>query len=539
MSSPQSRHLIQELRNPAIYPHPVDTVEVVQTHISWVIIAGDFVYKIKKAVDFGFLDFSTLRKRQYYCRQEVTLNRRLCPDLYLGVVSIRDDNGSLRIGGKNGRVVECAVQMHRLPRERMLDHLLMDDKVTGEMVDAIADKLAAFHDAADTSSKIARFGSERVIKQNWDENFEQTRDFVYDTITVYQFEYLRAWVSASITRNRQLFKRRVHDGHIRDGHGDLRASAICVKNGICIFDCIEFNHRFRYADVAADVAFLAMDFQAKGHQGLAERFVQRYVELSEDTELLDVLPFYASYRAYVRGKVESFRAVDPEVDTNEQNQARRIARDRFVLAADFAAARQPPLLLITCGLSGSGKSAVAGPLSERRNMTVIASDVVRKELAGLNLTERQRGDFQAGIYTLAFTRRTYHTMLLRARELLLAGKSVVLDATFSDRGWRLRAGELASETGAIFLCLECRARDEEIHRRLKVRETDETVTSDATWEIYLAQRKTFDPVSELNDWQHVLLDTDKALADAVAAADEALDERLRPNRNDDSVDISQ
>lgn len=528
MSGTSSR-VIDALGSAATYPHPVSTVEVVQTHISWVFLAGDIVYKVKKPLDLGFLDFTTLRKRRYYCHQEVELNSRLCPDLYLGVVPIRDVDGTIVTGGKSGRIVEYAVQMHRLPQDRILENLLVAGQATDAMIDTIAETLAEFHAGSETGPEIDRFGSPSAIRRNWDENFEQTREGVGDTITPFQFDYLWHWVQASLRRHDALFRQRIDGGRVRDGHGDLRTSAVCFDDGLCIFDCIEFNRRLRYADVASDVAFLAMDLEANDRPDLAERFIDRYVEASGDDQLREIVDFYICYRAYVRGKVESMRALDPNVLPSDRQEARRIAIDRFDQAVRTANRQQPPLLLITCGLSGSGKSAIANRLASAEGISVVASDVVRKELAGLPATGRARSPYQSGIYTPAFTRKTYRELMTRGREALDTGRSVILDATFSSREWRDRAAELARKAGALFICLECRADDTVIQQRLGRREQDHSVVSDANWETFLAQRQAFDAVDELSDWQHLVLDTGQATLDeTVTRARQALDERLSP-----------
>jgi uncharacterized protein len=522
------RDIIATLMSPEVYLHPVHEVRVIQTHISWVLLAGDFAYKIKKSVDFGFLDFSTLRKRRYYCDQEVKLNRRLCDDLYLGVEPIREYAGTVEVGGRRGRIVEYAVKMKRLPEDCLLENLLAADRVTPGMIESIAVKLSHFHQTAETGPEIARFGSARAICRNWDENFEQTRDYIGSTISPFQFEYLRAWVDASMRRNRELFKRRVAGGRIRDGHGDLRASAICIQDRLCIFDCIEFNRRFRYADVAADVAFLAMDLTAKGRPDLSRTFIDAYVQHSGDRELLDVIDFYICYRAYVRGKVEGFRTSEANISPAEYAESQSIARERFDLAVEAAARSQPPVLLITCGLSGSGKSTVAGGVGDEFGMDIIASDVVRKELAGRTVTDRQPVEFEAGIYAPEHTRRTYMAMMSRARSRLEDGHSAILDATFSRREWRASALDVARDAGALFLCLECRSNEAETRRRLDARDQESGAVSEATWATYLSQRRTFEPVDELSDWQHVVLDTGAELDETIRAAARSLDARLRP-----------
>jgi aminoglycoside phosphotransferase family enzyme/predicted kinase len=521
---------IAALLRPEAYAHPVDEIELIQTHISWVLLAGAYVYKVKKPLDLGFLDFTTLARRRSACRQEVMLNRRLCHDTYLGVVALRELDGAYRFDGP-GRIMDYAVTMRRLPQEHMLDQILTAGTATPEMLDAVAEKIAAFHRRSTTSATIARFGSIATIRRNWDENFEQTAPFVGDTIRDAQYAFLRAYVRAILRRKREDFEQRRREGRVRDCHGDLRASAVCFVTDadICIYDCIEFNRRFRYSDVASEVAFLAMDLESLGHPELSWRFVDRYCRVAGDPGLFEVLDFYRCYRAYVRGKVDSFRAVEPEVDPGERERARLAARRRFALAVSFAARDRPPVLLIMCGLSGSGKSVVAGELAADLGLTRISSDDVRKVRAGLRPTERRRESFQAGLYAPSVTDATYREMLRRAGEQLRAGASVVLDATFSHQRWRRLARNLADDAGALFLCVECRADETEIRRRLLVREQDDTAVSDATWDIYLAQRAAFEPVVELSDWEHIVLHTTGSLSRILAGARAKVAERLLPS----------
>jgi uncharacterized protein len=520
--------MAEVLVDPGVYDHPADDVVVLQTHISWVALVGDVVYKVKKPVDFGFLDFSTVRKRRHYCHQEVELNSRLCPEIYHGVVPIRQDGDTIKVNGKRGRIIDYAVVMQRLPQERMLDHLLASGDVDPEIIDDIARKLAAFHATSDTGPDISRFGSPRQIRQNWDENFEQTTSFIGATISAEQHSYLQEWLAASMQRLRKIFKQRQETGRVRDGHGDLRASAICAVDPICIFDCIEFNKRFRYADVAADVAFLAMDLTAKGRDDLSRRFVDRYVAESGDQGLLEVIDFYICYRAFVRGKVEGFLTADESASQADREDAAMTARSRFAQAVEAALRVQPPLMLLTCGLSGTGKSAVASALAKTFDMTVIASDVVRKELAGLAVGEHAPAEFGTGIYTDLFTKRTYREMLGRARSHLEAGRSVILDATFSSEEWRQSAGRLAEERGAMFCLVECRLDEGIARERIERRAGEGDSMSDATWEIYLSQRDTFEAVTGLSEWRHVVLDTGGSLPSTLSAADTELRRRVHP-----------
>lgn len=517
--------LVRALLRPSAYPHPVDRVRLLQTHISYVFLAGDYAYKVKKPVNFGFLDFSTLGKRRYYCRQEVILNRRLCPDTYLGVSRITQEGGRFAVDGQ-GRVVEYAVRMRRLPAEGMMDRLLESGALTADMVRRLADRLAQFHRQAETGPRIAAYG-DWAIRFAWRENFQQWAPFIGDTITAEEDRALQAFVAAFFARRADLLRRRVEELRIRDCHGDLRSDAVCFTDGLCVFDCIEFNRRFRYTDVAGDVGFLAMDLDYRGRPDLAQAFLERYVQASGDADLPQVIDFYRCYRAAVRGKVEGFRAVQPEVSPRERAAARRAARRYFRLACRYAASFPPAFLVITCGLTATGKSLLARRLAEAAGFRVLSSDVVRKELAGLSPGEHRFEPFGRGIYSPAFTDRTYRALMEAARPLLLEGRSVIIDASFARRKHRTWARRLAEETGAQFLCLECRASDAAVARRLARRLREGGDPSDARWEIYLAQKRVFQPVRELPPERHLAIDTGRPPERAVSAALRAL-RRLWP-----------
>ncbi|MEE8345948.1 MAG: phosphotransferase, partial [Dehalococcoidia bacterium] len=369
MPAAQLPPVVRALLDPTAYPHPVDRVELIQTHISYVFMAGDHVYKVKKPVDFGFLDFSTLAKRRYYCRQEVVLNSRLCSGTYLGVSRIRE-RGSLSASGRSsitvdgvGKVIEYAVHMRRLPGKRMMDRLLQSGEVTEAMIRALAGRLAEFHDRSQTDQRVAEYG-DWAIRYAWAENLRQWADYIGDTISEEQDRILRAYGEAFFARERELLERRVRQARIRDCHGDLRSDAVCFTDGICIYDCIDFNRRLRYTDVAGDAGFLAMDMDYRGHQELAAAFLDSYVELSGDSDLPHVIDFYKCYRACVRGKVDGFRSRAPEVPPGQRRAAVYAARRYFELACHYAESLPPALLIITCGLTATGKSALVRRMTE-------------------------------------------------------------------------------------------------------------------------------------------------------------------------------
>ncbi|MEA1872188.1 MAG: gluconokinase [Chloroflexota bacterium] len=302
--------------------------------MSFIFLTGEYVYKIKKPVNLGYLDYTTLDKRHFFCHQELELNRRLCPGAYLAVVPIVEEEGELRIEGR-GKAIEYAVKMKQLPQDRMMDVLLPKGQVTREMVARVAEKLVNFHQKAETNQKIAAFGKLDIIRHNCDENFAQTEKYIGPSITAEEYQHIRNYTNNFIDSNTSLFDKRVKEGKIRDCHGDLHAAHVCFTDDICIYDCIEFNDRFRYSDVASEIAFLAMDLDRYQQAGLSRHLVNIYAGLSHDEELLKLLDFYKCYRAYVRGKVESFKLDDPYIPEEEKAKVLTAAQSYFELAGSY------------------------------------------------------------------------------------------------------------------------------------------------------------------------------------------------------------
>jgi len=503
--------LVKTLLEPKAYPEPPQRIELVQTQMSFVFLTDDYAYKVKKAVNLGYLDYTTLEKRHFYCQREVELNRRLCPKVYLRVVPITQDKGGIFVAGK-GEVIEYAVKMRRLPKEAMMDVLLVNNKVTPEMVAKVAQKLAAFHQKAESNTSISVFGDINAITQNTEENFTQTNKYIGKTISQAKYQHIEDYTDSFIEGNTPLFRRRLKEGRIRDCHGDLHAAHICFANGICIYDCIEFNDRFRYCDVASEVAFLAMDLDHYGRADLSRSFANAYVDKSQDTELQKLLGFYKCYRAYVRGKVESFKLDDPYIAPAEKRQAQEIASSYFDLANAYIRSR--PVLFITTGLVGTGKTFLAQALAKRLGLVVISSDVTRKQLASIPLTEHHFEEFDSGIYSAEFSRKTYAQMFSEAKAILVDGGSVILDASFIKAEERLRAKELAKEMGADFLIIECTLDEGSIKQRLTQRR-EQGSTSDGRWEIYPPQKRASEPVLEVPPQKHAIIDTSKPVEENI------------------------
>ncbi len=518
--------LIAAMRRPEIYPHRPPRVDLLQTHISYVFLAGDQVYKIKKAVRFSFLDFSTLEQRLHFCREEVRLNRRLAGDVYRGIVSIvADGAGGYRLDAEDADgALEYAVHMRRLPEDRLLDHLLANDQATPEMIDLAAARLAAFHRDAATGNDISANGSADALRAIMSDNFLGVRRFRGTTISAADDDAIQGFCGDFLQRETALLQRRQAGGRIRDGHGDLHAEHLCFADELIIFDCVEFNPRFRYCDVASDIAFLAMDLEYHGHEELADRLLRRYEELSGDRELAPLMPFYLCYRAYVRGKVGSLTSAEKEVSEAERREALDSARRHFALACRYVW-RARPMLVMFSGLSGSGKSTIAAALAQRTGFTVISSDVIRKQLAGVPLESRP-AEHGLDLYTAEQNARTYETMHQRCAQELACGRGVILDATYQRRAHRAIPRALATAAAVPLLMIECRCGEDEMRRRLHSRSQAGRGPSDADWGVHLEQRQQYEPFSTEEESLHLVIDTAQPVSPVVQAIESAMRRRL-------------
>jgi len=504
MGQPQ---MLESLLHVNFYPHRPATVEFLQTHISYIFIAGDFVYKIKKPVNFGFLDFTSLEKRKYYCEEELRLNKRLAPSIYLDVVPIaKDAQDNITLNGR-GKVVDYAVLMKKLPLDKMLKTLLAQGRVDEKIMDAVADKIAAFHRSAATGKQIDEMGSIATIRNNHEENFAQTLNYINVTIPQYQYNFIKSYAEQFLAKNEALLRKRVEDHKIKDCHGDLHLEHICIAEEIIIFDCIEFNERFRFGDIAAEVAFLTMDLDFNGYPQQAEFFIQSYLKYSGDDDILKLLNFYRCYYAYVRGKVISFRLNQKEIPPQEHEQITITAKRYFDLAYKYAVRLEEPVLILTAGLMGCGKSYQARHLSAHFDAQIIRTDVLRKELLNIEPTEKHHVEFGHGIYADDISRLTYDKAYEMATALIKSGKPVIIDASFKRRLERRKAVELAEKLGIPFYIVECTCCDEIVKKRLDKRAGEKNNASDGRWEIFQEQKNDFDEISEIPADHYFKIDT--------------------------------
>ncbi len=489
--------LFENLKNKDLYGADVNSVDILQTHISFVALTGKYAYKIKKPVNFGFLDFSTLEKRKYFCEEEIRLNKRLCPEIYLDVVPITKKNSDLEFAG-DGEVVDYAVKMKEFSQENIMLNLIRQDKIDEAIIEKIADILVNFYSTSRGTDEINKFGSVELVKNNTAENFEQTANVIGVTIEKDIYDFIKNATDDFLEQKKDLFEKRISDGCIKDCHGDLHTGNIVVSpDDIYIFDCIEFNERFRYGDVASDIAFLAMDLDYQGRPYLSSFLVDQYVEKSGDAGIYDLLNFYKCYRAYVRGKVIGFKLNDPSICTDEKQGVISTCKKYYDLAQYYASlfskqmGENKPILFVTSGLTGTGKTTAARKISVDYNAKMISTDSVRKELEGIDRYERHHESYNTGLYSPEKMQETYGKILKMAENHLKTAKNVVLDATFKTKELRHQANDIAKKTNSRFLIINTSCPEKIVKNYLEERVKKKSI-SDGRWEIYVKQKKSFE-----------------------------------------------
>jgi aminoglycoside phosphotransferase family enzyme/predicted kinase len=506
--------LVAAMMNPGFYPKPPPEIIHKETHISHVFLAGDLVYKIKKAVRFPFLDYSTLDRRVRFLNDELQLNRRLAPSVYLAVMPITLDGSEWHLGG-DGPPAEYVLIMRRLPERRMLPFLLETGQVTPAMMVELAEVLARFHAQAQPVRLPDVSGYPKALAQKWNNNLHELAPWVKTPIDAEAVELLKTFGARFIDQHCDLLIQRAQEGWIRDVHGDLHCDHVCfAPEGIQIFDCIEFDAEIRQCDLASEMAFLAMDLAVRGGEFAIKVLFTRYLELLNDPAMPVLMPFYQSYRAVVRAKVHALR-------TGGINQE---AKRYLHFAVRFTWDPVKPFLVLISGLTGSGKSTLARELGARLGMPVINSDAIRKATAGK--TGRQAVPLNRGIYVSKMTEKTYTKMAQEAEKQIPEGEGAILDATFGRKAHREKIVQLAEKHKVPLVLIYCVASDEVTEKRLAQREAEGKDVSDGRWEIYSKQKAAFEPIIELPLVNCLKLNTEAPLDELVRASEKFLRARF-------------
>jgi aminoglycoside phosphotransferase family enzyme/predicted kinase len=498
--------LIRSLLKPDVYDHPATDIELIETHISWVILTGTYAYKIKKPVDLGFLDFSTLEKRLFCCNEELRLNSRLAAPIYLEVVAISGSREQPVLRG-TGDAIEYAVKMVQFPQQAQLDNMLANGELKKYHMDAIADLVAGFHANIDVAAEDSSFGDPEHVYQPVAENFTQIRQHLHTRKSDEQLKALEDWSQATFSALKPVFEQRKRDGYIRECHGDMHLRNLVWFNGEPLaFDCLEFNPALRWIDTLSEVAFLVMDLQDRNQPELAQRFLNAYLEHCGDYQGMRVFHFYLAYRALVRAKVDAIRAGQHGISEIEKHEAEAEFHAYLKLARSCTRLSRPKLI-ITRGMSASGKSTLTQPLLETMGAIRIRSDVERKRLFGIHADTDSAAGIGKGIYSVEAGIKTYEQLLALADALLDAGITVIVDAAFLKYEQRRPFGELAQYKQTPFIILQFSAAAETLRRRIKARTDD---VSDADLSVLEHQLDTVKPLRESELSSLIEIDTEQA-----------------------------
>ena len=514
-----NRQLIEALCDAQLYRHPVETVETIETHISWVLLAGEFVYKIKKPLDLGFLDFSTLEKRRFYCQEEIRLNRRTAPELYLEVVAIggTPENPVL---DSEGEAIEFAVRMRRFDTQAGFDRLLADNRLEHEHIIDLGYRLAELHRIAEVAPPDSRFGTFDDVADPMRDNFTDLERMLADDRRS-RLSELNQWSERELKHLTPLLETRQREGFTRECHGDAHLGNVAlIDNRATLFDCIEFSEDLRWIDVISDLAFTVMDLHDRGAPGFAWLLLDEYLARSGDYGGVRLLPLYMVYRALVRAKVNAFRLDDDNAD--QRNVLSQI--DDYLGLAETISREHRPAVLITMGVSGSGKSWLARRLVERAGLVRMRSDVERKRLHGLAPDAASDSGLGTDLYSKAATERTYRHLAELVRPVLCAGIPVLIDAACLKRWQRELFQRLAEDLDVNFAVIQCDADDDVLRDRIRQREQAGDDPSEAGLEVLAHQQETLDPLDDRESGFALCLDT--AAPDSTARAVEWLQARL-------------
>lgn len=498
-----SQTLLNALQNPELFDHPVGDFTLMETHISWILLTGDYVYKIKKPVNFGFLDYSTLDRRKHFCHEEVRLNRRLAPDLYLDVISVHGSESAPNLRGE-GPVIDYMVKTRQFRQQDLLGNMQRAGTLEPAHIDSLATKLADFHQHVDRAEPGSPWGEPDNLHTPVAENFTDIRGLLSDATDLQQLEQLEQWAYSTFQRLIPQLAQRKAEGFIRECHGDIYLDNVALIDGeVTLFDGIEFNDAFRWIDVMSDVAFMAMDLEDRGLNHLAQRFVNAYLEHTGDYAGLALLDYYKAYRAMVRGKVALLRLGQPGLSEAERQEVLARYHSYANLAERYT---HVPLRfgILTQGVSGSGKSTIALHLVEQLGAIRIRSDIERKRLFG----NEGSGELNAGLYSAGLSEKTYARLACLASQVLAAGYPVVVDAAHLKHSQRETLRLAIEEQGAPCLILQCTAALETLEERISKRQREGIDPSDADITVARHQLEQMEALTDEEKRCNMQIDTD-------------------------------
>ena len=514
MGNTIQQQIFQAMADPDFYPHEVSRIRQVDTHISKVFLTGEYVYKIKRPVDLGFLDFSTLEKRRYYCDREILLNRRLTNDVYLDIITITLDNGAYAIGG-TGETVEYAVRMRQLPESRTMQNLVASREINQSDIASLGRILGQFYLQTPQNESLRPKDGWKNIFDACKENFRQTESCSGTLFDKEIWETVKGATLSFLKSRQAYFFQRFKTGKIRDCHGDLRTGHIFfTDHGIQIIDCIEFNDRFRHIDVLSDLAFLLMDLDSQGEPGYGDCLLNEFIRLTNDIKAFPLLAFYKCYRAFVRCKVNCILLQSQDLQQQERKKIHHEALKYFDLAFRYVRQFFQPAIWVVCGMPATGKSTIAKTLSEILEIKVFRSDAVRKEMFGLQTHDSGLALAGEKLYSASAGSLTYNKLLYLAQQEIENGVSVILDATFSEEKYRRDVINLAKDKGITPIFIECTAEDVIMQDRLLQREFHPSV-SDARIELFEALKTRYEPFRHYGDALHICVDTACSLDESV------------------------
>jgi aminoglycoside phosphotransferase family enzyme/predicted kinase len=509
-----SASLVAGLLRPDGYPHPVKAVRLIETHISWVFLTGTWAYKVKKPVNLGFADFTSLESRRHFCEEELRLNRRLAPGIYESVVAVRGTLRAPRIEG-DGKVLEYALKMREFPQHALASDMLTRGMLTARHVDLLAQGIAAFHEKAERAGRRSPFGTPDAVLKPAIDNFETLRSCFDDRTSTESLRALREWTEREYAARETMFAARQEDGFVRECHGDLHLRNIAVIDGSpLVFDCIEFDARLRWIDVMSEIAFVVMDFEDRGRRDFGWRFLNAHLEATGDYAGAAVMRFYLVYRALVRAKVHAIRARQPGVGHAERQRLGGVARNYVALATRFTAIREAALV-ITHGVSGSGKTRATQSLLEHSGAIRVRSDVERKRLYSLAPLARTGAAPGGGIYTDAATVATYQRLLRLAGKLVAAGYRTIVDAAFLKRSERESFRAAARTLRIPFFILACEAPAATLRERVAQRLDREDDASEADGAVLERQLLFREPLASDETRDAVRIDTSTPISTAL------------------------